>query len=220
MSFHRARLGRLALCGLAALSLAACQTAPKDEKPALIAASEVPLDVRIQDARSRLAANDQAGALSRLHEAARLHPGSAQPWSVIAQIQFDAGNYGAAIVAAQEVLARDATDTAANNVIAVAGLRSAVSAIALLRRVDGIHGSARQESETLAERLRESLGLPVLVPPPVVQAAKPAPPAPRRRAPTAAAAARSAEASAAGNTGINGTAPKPAVARDPFGSLK
>lgn len=232
-----------ALClAIAVLGLSACETMPREGKPAPVA--EIPLDVRIQDARKLLAANDVAGAQSALQEAARLNPGSAHPWQVLAQMHFDAGNYGAAIVASQEVLARDANDTTANNIIAVSGLRSAVAAIAYLRRVDGIHGSARQESEQLAERLRDTLGLPVLVPAPQPVVAKPAP-SPRRTtvkpatpAATAAAPASTKPLAAAPAAQPASTAPAPrpaaampakpapapatagAAARDPFSSLK
>lgn len=232
-----------ALClAFAVLGLSACETMPREGKPAPVA--EIPLDVRIQDARKLLAANDVAGAQSALQEAARLNPGSARPWQVLAQMHFDAGNYGAAIVASQEVLARDANDTTANNIIAVSGLRSAVAAIAYLRRVDGIHGSARQESEQLAERLRDTLGLPVLVPAPEPVVAKPAPSARRTTVKPAAPAATAAApastkpvaAAAAAQPASTAAAPKPAAAtaakpapapatagataRDPFSSLK
>ncbi len=235
-----------ALClAFAVLGLSACETMPREGKPAPVA--EIPLDVRIQDARKLLAANDVAGAQSALQEAARLNPGSARPWQVLAQMHFDAGNYGAAIVASQEVLARDANDTTANNIIAVSGLRSAVAAIAYLRRVDGIHGSARQESEQLAERLRDTLGLPVLVPAPEPVVAKPAPSARRTTVKPAAPAAPAATAAAPASTkpvaaapaaqpASTAAAPKPAAAtaakpapapatagataRDPFSSLK
>jgi len=248
MQFHLEPRLRALCLALAVLGLSACETMPREGKPAPVA--EIPLDVRIQDARKLLAANDVAGAQSALQEAARLNPGSARPWQVLAQMHFDAGNYGAAIVASQEVLARDANDTTANNIIAVSGLRSAVAAIAYLRRVDGIHGSARQESEQLAERLRDTLGLPVLVPAPEPVVAKPAPstrrstvkpaaPAATATAPAPAkpvAAATPAPAAPAAQSASTAAAPKPAAAtaakpapapatagatsRDPFSSLK
>lgn len=235
MQFHLEPRLRVLCLAFAVLGLSACETMPREGKPAPVA--EIPLDVRIQDARKLLAANDAAGAQSALQEAARLNPGSARPWQVMAQMHFDAGNYGAAIVASQEVLARDANDTTANNIIAVSGLRSAVAAIAYLRRVDGIHGSARQESEQLAERLRDTLGLPVLVPAPEPVVAKPAPNTRRTPAKSAAPAATAAApastkpvaAATVAQPASTAAVPKPAAtapatagatSRDPFSSLK
>jgi hypothetical protein len=41
----------------------------------------------------------------------------------IAQTRYEAGQYGEAIVNAQEVLVRDPNDTLANSIIAISGLR-------------------------------------------------------------------------------------------------
>ena len=53
-------------------------------------------------------------AMDLYEKAAKADPSKKQPWARIAQAQFDARNYGAAITAAQEVLLRDTTDLTAN----------------------------------------------------------------------------------------------------------
>ncbi|MFN4065155.1 MAG: tetratricopeptide repeat protein [Parazoarcus communis] len=124
-------------------------------------------------------------ALQVLSEGLELQPASKTPWLRIARIQFDGGNYGAAIVAADEVLTRDPADRTALSLRAVAGLRVATEAIVRLRGDSSFSGTAREDAVNLAKVLRETLGEDVLVP------AVATPSRPRRN--TSATAARSPE---------------------------
>lgn len=82
----------------------------------------------------------------------------------IAQSRYDAGQYGEAIVSAQEILVRDPSDQLANSIIAISGLRLSTRALGDLSRQNNLSGSIRTESQDLAKLLRESLGETVLVP--------------------------------------------------------
>lgn len=104
-------------------------------------------------------------ALLVLSEGLELQPSSKEPWLRIARIQFDGGNYGAAIVAADEVLARDPADRTALSLRAVSGLRVATEAIVRLRGDAAFSGTAREDAASLAKVLRETLGEDVLLPP-------------------------------------------------------
>ncbi|MCW7537703.1 hypothetical protein OOT46_07545 [Aquabacterium sp. A7-Y] len=141
--------------------LGGCSTSPKVEK-----APVVDLNQTLDEAAAAQQRGDVARSLTLLSDAARAHPGSKEPWLRTAQVQFDAMNYGAAIVAAQEVLTRDTADLTARSIIAVSGLRASAAALAHLRQVNSVSGSTRVEAEGLARTIREAIGEPVLVPPP------------------------------------------------------
>lgn len=145
--------------------------------PALLAACAVPtpqpispeaaaadLNVQIEQAQAARQAGDVPKALSVLHDAAKAHPTKKQPWIKQAQIQFDAGNYSAAVVAAEEALQRDANDSTALSVISVSGLRLAANSLQQLRKTSAVSGSTRVEAEALARTIREAIGEEVLVP--------------------------------------------------------
>ncbi|TFW18589.1 hypothetical protein E4L98_18050 [Duganella callida] len=115
-------------------------------------------------------------AVTLWKKAAEAYPADKSPWLSIAQTRYEAGQYGDAIVNAQEVLVRDPNDTLANSIIAISGLRLSTRSLADLSRQNNLSGSIRTESQDLAKLLRESLGETVLVPPapaPVQQAATP-----------------------------------------------
>jgi Tfp pilus assembly protein PilF len=57
-------------------------------------------------------------AMSFYEKAVTADPSKKQPWARIAQAQFDARNYGAAITASQEVLQRDTHDVTAKSIMA------------------------------------------------------------------------------------------------------
>ena len=124
------------------------------------------------------------------------HPVDKKPWVRMAQIRFDASQYGEAISNAQQALARDPNDTLAYSILAVSGLRVASKALADLTRKNNLQGSVRSEAQDLARLLRTSLGEEVLVNPrPVVRT-------PVRKPPTqtaVAAPARPAPAPAGGS---------------------
>jgi hypothetical protein len=94
-----------------------------------------------------------------------VYPADKSPWLSIAQTRYEAGQYGDAIINAQEVLVRDPNDTLANSIIAISGLRLSTRSLADLSRQNNLSGSIRTESQDLAKLLRESLGETVLVPP-------------------------------------------------------
>lgn len=140
---------------------------------------------------------DRAHAL--LKAASQAFPADKTPWLRMAQMRFDAGNYGEAIVHALEALERDPDDTLANSIAAVSGLRVSSKALGDLARKNKLSGDVKSEAQDLAKLLRASLGEEVLVPPAKKPAARP-------RATTTA----SAPAPARNTT----------ASSDPFGALK
>jgi len=115
------------------------------------------------EADAALAAGQSDKAVSLLKDASRAHPVDKKPWVRMAQIRFDATQYGDAISSAQEALARDPDDTLAYSILAVSGLRVASKALADLTRKNNLQGSVRSEAQDLAKLLRTSLGEEVLV---------------------------------------------------------
>lgn len=153
------RLHRLLGSALCVLALSAC-TATAPPKPV----GPPPL----AETMSRAAAAESAGqidtALNLWKEAALAYPSETEPWSEIAQTRFDAGQYGEAIMAAQEIEIRDPNHEKAKSIIAISGLRLSTRALADLSRANNLSGDTRAESQDLAKLLRESLGKDVLVP--------------------------------------------------------
>jgi len=104
-------------------------------------------------------------ALARFNDAARADPTRKDAWVRTAQVQFDAGNYGRAIVAAEEVLQRDPADLIADSVLTVSGLRIAADSLHRLRSSGALETSdgARKEAERLAATMRATLGNDILL---------------------------------------------------------
>jgi predicted Zn-dependent protease len=146
-------------------------------------------------ADAALAARQPEKAILLLKSASVAHPVDKKPWVRMAQIRFDASQYGEAISHAQEALARDPNDTLAYSILAVSGLRVASKALADLTRKNNLQGSVRSEAQDLARLLRTSLGEEVLV------STRPAARAPVRKpsTQTAAAPSRPAPAPAGGS---------------------
>ena len=142
-------------------------------------------------ADAALAARQPEKAILLLKSASVAHPVDKKPWVRMAQIRFDASQYGEAISNAQEALARDPNDTLAYSILAVSGLRVASKALADLTRKNNLQGSVRSEAQDLAKLLRTSLGEEVLV------STRPAARAPVRKPATQTAAAPSRPAPAA-----------------------
>lgn len=92
-------------------------------------------------------------------------PADKTPWVRMAQISYGAGDYGQAIMLAQQALLRDPNDAVSHSVAAVSGLRVASRALAELSRVHNLSGSAHSEAQDLTKLLRASLNEGVLVPP-------------------------------------------------------
>jgi tetratricopeptide (TPR) repeat protein len=149
---------RAAASLLCALTLSACSTAPT--KPAAPAS----LQELLSKASDASAAGKKEQAVTMWQQAAAAYPADKAPWTSIAQTRYDAGQYGEAILGAQEVLVRDPNDQLANSIIAISGLRLSTRAIGDLSRQNKLTGTTRSESHDLAKLLRENLGDPILVP--------------------------------------------------------
>lgn len=192
-------LQRLLCVSACTLSLSACVTTPP-------VVQKVAPKIEEAMAQATLASNagQKLKALTLLKEAAAAFPEDKAPWLQMAQTNYDAGQYGEAIINAQEVLVRDPNDKLANSIVAISGLRVSTRALADLSRQNNLSGSLRTESQDLAKLLRESLGETVLVP----QREKPAARSPSRKT-----AARAATAAAAPATVERASA-------NPFDALK
>lgn len=118
----------------------------------------------LQQASDAVAAGARDKAIVLLDRAAKENPSSKEPWLKLAELYFDSGNYPQAMIAAQEVLSRDATNQEAKGFLVVSGLRVATRATSELRGENSLSSSTRGEAERLAKSLRETLGEKVLVP--------------------------------------------------------
>ena len=163
------RIGRFIGAAVCAASLSACVTAPIAQKPAMPSMEDM-----MAKASQVSGSGQKEQAITLWKEAAVAYPADKAPWTNIAQTRYEAGQYGDAIVSAQEVLVRDPNDRLANSIIAISGLRLSTRALSDLSRQNNLSGSLRTESQDLAKLLRESLGETVLVPPQPAQAVAPA----------------------------------------------
>jgi tetratricopeptide (TPR) repeat protein len=198
-----------AACVAAGLLLAGCVTPPQQDSTALQAATPS-LEQMLSDA----ALQKQQGSVERERDAyraaARAYPTRKEPWQRLAESYFDAGDYGNAILAAQEVVQRDAADPVAQGVLAVSGLRVSSQALGELRARTGMTTDTRKQAEEVVKTLREMLGESVLVPKPeVTNAPAPARRTQRAKATTGAAAKPAAGASAPAATAADAPAVKP-----------
>jgi tetratricopeptide (TPR) repeat protein len=186
---------------------------------------------QMQETMAQANASAQSGeydkALQLLDKAAKDSPAAKDPWLRTAQIHFDQGKYGPAIVAAQEVLQRDPNDRTAKSILAVAGLRVSVKALGDLRSENGLSGSTRSEAQALTASLREALGESTLVPPIAAPAEKPAARAPATRPASGRSTRHSAATTPASTTEPASAAKDAAAARvknsgsgNPFGALQ
>ena len=155
----------------------------------------------VAEADAAVAAGQADKAFALLKGAAQAFPTDKTPWLRMAQMRFDANDYGEAIVNAQEALERDPDDTLAHSIAAVSGLRVSSEALADLSRMNKINSDVKSEAQDLAKLLRASLGEEVLVP----GAVKPKGP-PKR-------AARTSSAPSPAKTTASSSS-------DPFGALK
>ncbi|MCU6499126.1 hypothetical protein LPN04_15115 [Rugamonas sp. A1-17] len=163
------RIGRFIGAAVCAASLSACMTAPVVQKPVTPSMEDM-----LAKASQASGAGQKEQAVTLWKEAAEAYPADKTPWTNIAQTRYEAGQYGDAIVSAQEVLVRDPNDRLANSIIAISGLRLSTRALSDLSRQNNLSGSLRTESQDLAKLLRESLGETVLVPPAPAPVAAPA----------------------------------------------
>jgi len=200
-AFPVGRMSRFIGATACAILLSACATT----KPELADKPPVPtMEELLAKANEASSAGRKEDAVKLWKDAAAAYPADKAPWTSIAQTRYDAGQYGDAIVSAQEVLVRDPNDRLANSIIAISGLRLSTRALSDLSRQNNLSGSIKTESQDLAKLLRETLGERELFP------------APAASAPPAKAVAKGqgrgkpkAKPAAAGTSGA-----------DPFGALK
>jgi tetratricopeptide (TPR) repeat protein len=189
---------------LAALLLTACATdgsmVRNEPHPAMS------LDRALAEADTAVSAGQNDKAMSVLKNAATTYPADKTPWLHMAQLKFDHGSYGEAIIDAQEALQRDPADKLGNSIVAVSGLRLSTKALADLSQQNNLNGSLRSEAQELAKLLRSSLGEDVLVPTQGAAQHKPVAPL-KKAASTAAAPARNSKSNNQANA-------------DPFDALK
>jgi tetratricopeptide (TPR) repeat protein len=126
--------------------------------------SQNSLETLSREADTELSKGQREKAIVLLNQAAKEHPTSMVPWLKMANVWFEAGNYPSAILAANEVLQRDAGNQEAKSLLVVSGLRVAAGAVSGLRSPSSVNSSARAEAEHLTSSLRTALGETVLIP--------------------------------------------------------
>lgn len=141
--------------------LSACATTNPSVAPV---AAIVPVDTALAEADAANKAGHADKAVHILKTATAAHPTDKAPWIQLAQMRFDSGSYGEAIVSALEGLQRDPDDKLGHSIIAVSGLRLSSKALADLSQKNNLSGTVRSEAQDLAKLLRASLGEEVLVP--------------------------------------------------------
>lgn len=140
--------------------LSACATGQGDSR-----APKATVAAAMSEADAAVLAGQSDKAYAILKNASSTFPTDKTPWQRMARMRFDAGNYGEAIVNAQEALQRDPGDTESNSIAAVAGLRVSTKALADLSEKNNLSGTVRNEAEDLAKLLRSALGTDTLVSP-------------------------------------------------------
>ncbi|HJV27453.1 MAG TPA: tetratricopeptide repeat protein [Aromatoleum sp.] len=149
-----------------ALLLGGCATTKQPLSQSEFVAAMESSSIKIDALMAENKQEEVVGLLSRM---ASDNPARKEPWVRLAKLHFDAGAYGRAIVAADEVLQRDPADRTAKSVRAVSGLRVATESLAELRKDADLRGSAQADAQSLARNLRETLGEDVLVPVAAIQ---------------------------------------------------
>lgn len=146
------------------LTLIALLSACATTEPSSAAKSHGSVADAVASANAAAKAGQNDKAIGILEGAAQAYPTDKTPWIRMAQIRYDADDYGQAIVLAQQALQRDADDMVAHSITAVSGLRVASKALADLTRKHNLSGTIRSEAQDLAKLLRASLGEEILVP--------------------------------------------------------
>jgi hypothetical protein len=147
-------------CAALVSTLSACMAAPQVvERPAQTAAQATTLGLGyaqlMDSAQEALQRNEAWAAIGFLERAAKNEPAKKQPWQRIAQMQFDAKNYGQAITAANEILVRDNTDTQAKRILALSGMRISAQAFEQLGSLAALDTSSQTEATLLLERMQQ-----------------------------------------------------------------
>jgi tetratricopeptide (TPR) repeat protein len=184
------------------LLLGGCATPPPP------AAEVAPAVVSLEEwlARGDAARKDglHEAARSAYREGAKAYPTDKQPWLRLADDYFNTGDYGNAVLAAQEAAQRDPRDNTAHSVLAVSGLRITAGSLAALREQSGYPVGSREEALDVTRRLREALSDPSLLPP-----ALPEPPPAARKARPIKSSTALAPTGAAATTGSSPAAAAP-----------
>lgn len=199
------RAGIAAAVSAAALMLGGCVTnppAPAEAAPAVVSLEE-------------WLTRGDAARKEGLHEASRnayrdgakAYPTDKQPWLRLADSYFQTGDYGNAVLAAQEAVQRDPKDNTAHSLLAVSGLRITAGSLNALREQSGYPVGSREEALDVTRRLREALSDPTLLTP----VAQETPPPPVRKRPAARPPAATT-ATATTSTSTAATAAQPAAA--------
>jgi hypothetical protein len=194
-----------------ALLLGGCATAPPpapEAAPAVVSLEE--WLVRGDSARKE---GLHEAARSAYRDGAKAYPTDKQPWLRLADSYFQSGDYGNAVLAAQEAVQRDPKDNAAHSLLAVSGLRITAGSLNALREQSGYPVGSREEALDVTRRLREALSDPTLLAPVALEAPPPAP-APRKPRPKPAATTATPAVPAA-TPAATATAAKPAVQAAP-----
>ncbi len=204
------RLGIASAVSAAALLLGGCATnppAPAEPAPAVVSLEEwlVRGDAARKDGLHE-------AARSAYRDGAKAYPTDKQPWLRLADGYFQAGDYGNAVLAAQEAVQRDPKDNAAHSLLAVSGLRITAGSLSALREQSGYPVGSREEALDVTRRLREALSDPTLLAP--VVAEPPAPP-PRKPRPAVKPATAAITTPAATTAAPATPAVKPAAAVSP-----
>jgi hypothetical protein len=151
----------LALTGL----VIGCAVTPKPAPPV-----EAPATPTFESLMSDAGRARQEGSRNKERDiyrsAAAAYPTRKEAWAKLADSYFEAKDYGNAILSAQEVIQRDASDPVAQSILAVSGLRVSTGAIAELRRQKILNPDTRSQAEEIVGNLREVLGQDVLIPKP------------------------------------------------------
>lgn len=205
---------------IGAALLTACGSTPQ-----LVPASTAPVIPPLEQFMSDAAKAREEGAKNKERDTyragARAYPTRKEPWLKLADSYFEAGDYGNAILAAQEVLQRDANDNHATSLLAVSGLRVSTSALSSLRQQNNLGADTRTQAEGVVRTLRDVLGENALVPSKAEAVAAPAAEPRARRAPRApapAAAPTATTAAPAAKPAATAAAPAPAPAVTPVSS--
>lgn len=188
------RFGIASAVSAAALLLGGCATNPPPS------AEPAPAVVSLEEwlVRGDTARKDglHEAARSAYRDGAKAYPTDKQPWLRLADSYFQSGDYGNAVLAAQEAVQRDPKDNAAHSLLAVSGLRITAGSLSALREQSGYPVGSREEALDVTRRLREALSDPTLLTPIAQEAPAPAPRKPRPPAKPAAAASTPAATAA------------------------
>ena len=202
--YRRACRLLLAIAGIAGLT--ACASSGGTKLPV------VDYDSLMSSAEADVSASRFDAALGTFEDAAKADTTRKEPWVRSAQLYFDTGNYGRAIVSAQEVLQRDPGDTVAESVLTVAGFRVATQSLQRLQAGGALKSeSAQHEARQLAAAMRSTLG-PEIVADPTAVAERRTPP--RRRA-----APRSTDSAPPAAAAVEPAKPVQRPAANPFDKL-